>query len=67
MWKYPWRQHCGMQVASRTPAAEEPKPTPMPPPFPLDFIPATIQAPPESWNEDAQRAIGMQKLREQLK
>lgn len=73
-WYYPWKQHCGAEasrvVAARTPAREDASLSPpLPPPAPtrLDFVPATVEEPPEGWTEDALRAFAIQKLKDMMK
>ena len=70
VWKFPWRQRCGaaVQVAARTPAREEPKPAPVlpPEPTPLNFVAPVIPPPPDSWDEETERAFAIKKLNEQI-
>lgn len=73
IWHYKMPQRCGAsapQMAARTPVREEPRfSPPLPPEAPLvrlDFAPATLKPPPAQWDDDVARAIGLQKLREQM-
>lgn len=72
VWHYPWPQRCdagaSRVVAARTPAREDARllPPPLPPPAPsrFDFVPPTIEEPPEGWTEEALRAFAIQKLKD---